>query len=140
MFAFFAFFLVYTVTATAEEAAFWPKLVCTVGMALSAVNVAIYGTKWMKEKDSLPVFPLTGAQTVRALLLTVIMMVWVFCLEKLGFLTASVLSVLVIILIFEPVKDKKHIIRDVIAGIIFSFILYELFTLLGVHFPAGILM
>jgi len=44
------------------------------------------------------------------------------------------------ILIFEPVKDKKHIVRDIIATIFFSVFLFAMFSLLGIRFPRGILI
>jgi len=136
---FFAFFYAYTMR-TAEEAAFWPKLICIAGMALSAANAAISGMKWMKEKDAMPILPLTAAQTKRALILTAIAVVWIFLLEILGFLSASMLATIVIVLYFEPIKDKRHIIRDLVAGVVFSIVLYMMFTLLGIHFPKGILI
>ena len=46
----------------------------------------------------------------------------------------------ILVLVFEPVKDRKHILRDIVITLIFSGLIYGLFALLGVHFPKGLLI
>lgn len=139
LFAFFAFFYAYALQLN-PDATFWPKVICVTGMVLSAVNTAMAGLKWKKEQDQEAVFPLTMAQLKRAAVLTLILAAWIFILPHLGFLVTATLATGVIVLLFEPQKDKKNIIRDVIVTLVFSIVLYSMFALLGINFPKGILI
>ena len=51
-----------------------------------------------------------------------------------------ILATLAVVLFFEPKRDKAHVIRDVVVTLIFSVVIYQLFALLGVHFPKGLLL
>ena len=137
--AFFVFFYVQA-QALKESAGYWPKIICVVGAVLSVANAAVAGVKWSQEKDAAAVFPLKLPQIKNSLILLGVAIVWVFCIPRIGYLVSSVLATGAIVLLFEPVKDKKHIIRDVVVTLIFSALIYALFALLGVHFPSGLLI
>ena len=109
-------------------------------MALSAANIVISGVKWQKERDQATVFPLNSGQIKRGIILAFIAALWIFAIPRVGFLSSSMLFTGITILIFEPVKDKKHIVRDIIATIFFSVFLFAMFSLLGIRFPRGILI
>ena len=74
------------------------------------------------------------------MILLAVILVWVLLMERLGFLTASILCTIALCLLYEPERTKKHYIRDVIVAVVFSAVLYELFVLLGIHFPKGLLI
>lgn len=137
-----AFFAVFYFVAgeLKSSAAFWPRFVCMIGMMLSAANTVLSGIKWMKDTDQATVFPLTGAQIKRGAILTVMAVAWIFAIPRLGFLVSALLFSCVIALVFEPVKDRKRIIRDVVTTLAFSVLLYLMFSLLGIHFPKGLLI
>ncbi len=137
--AFFALFYVSSLQLQ-PAAALWPKIICLTGMALSAANIVISGVKWQKERDQAAVFPLDPGQIKRGLILTVVAAVWIFTIPRIGFLISSTVFTGIIVLIFEPVKDKKHIVRDIIVTILFSVFLFAMFSLLGIRFPRGILI
>ena len=132
--AFFILFYVYSLQLQ-PAAALWPKFICVTGMALSAANIVISGVKWQKERDQATVFPLNSGQIKRGIILA-----FIVAIPRVGFLSSSMLFTGITILIFEPVKDKKHIVRDIIATIFFSVFLFAMFSLLGIRFPRGILI
>lgn len=125
-----------------EGAAYWPQLICIVGAVLSLLNAAFAGVGWYRERGEAQaaVFPLSARQLVRSLLLLALAAVWVFAVPYLGYLVSSVLATCAVVLVFEPVRDKKHVIRDVVVTLIFSLVMYQLFSLLGVHFPKGLFL
>ena len=139
MLAFFAFFFIQS-QSLKESAAYWPRLICVVGAVLSAANAALSGMKWAREMDAAAVFPLSAAQIINSLILLGVAVVWLFCIPRVGYLVSSTLATGALVLVFEPVKDRKHIIRDVVITLIFSVLIYALFALLGVHFPSGLLI
>lgn len=135
------FILFYACSLQLQPAAtLWPKIICVVGMALSAANVVISGVKWKQEQDRTAVFPLNAGQIKRGLILTVLTAIWIFVLPRVGFLVSSTVFTAIIVLIFEPIKDKKHFIRDIVVTIIFAVFLFTMFSLLGIRFPRGILI
>lgn len=136
---FFLFFYVYS-SSSNTGASYWPKLICVVGMVFSALNAAIAGIQWRKQKNQGSAFPLSLPQFKRFSLLLCIAAAWIVFISYTGYLATSILATGVIVLVFEPVKDKRHIIRDVVVTLIFSFVIYQLFALLGVHFPKGLLL
>lgn len=137
--AFFAFFF-WQAQALKQSAAYWPKLICIVGIALSLANALIAGIKWTKEKDREGVFPLNKKQLLNSLILLAVAACWMFCIPRIGYLVSSFTATCILVLVFEPIKDRKHIVRDVIVTLIFSGLIYGLFALLGVHFPKGLLI
>ncbi len=138
MMACFLFFHFYSVRL-ASSAAYWPKLICTIGIALSSLSALVSGLKWRTEKNAEKLFPLTSAQAKRALLIIAVMIVWMFAMSWIGYLLSSILATGVIILAFEPVKNKKNIIIDGLVTLAFSITMYLTFTLLGVRFPEQLL-
>lgn len=138
VFLIFGFFL-YLSGDYSKQASFWPTLICEVGMGISLIQVVISAMKMKNDEPGTPVFPLNKNQSVRALILGVIVSVWIFAIPRIGYIIASIAATILVVLIFEPIRDKKRLIIDVIVTIIFSVVMYKLFSALGVHFPLGIL-
>ena len=137
--AFFVLFYVYS-QQLQPAAALWPQTICTIGMVLSAANVIISGVKWKKEQNQISVFPLNFEQVKRGLVLIVLTAVWILAIRNIGFLVSSTVFTGIIVLFFEPQKDQRHMIRDIIVTIAFSVLLFALFSLLGIRFPQGLLI
>ena len=136
--AFFIFFYVYS-TRLASSAAYWPQLICVIGIALSSFSALVTGLKWRKEKDAGKLLPLSMLQAKRALLITVVLVLWMFAMRFLGYLVSSSLATGIIIVAFEPVKNKRNITIDILVTLTFSIVMYLTFTLLGVRFPEHLL-
>lgn len=137
--ALFAFFF-WKAMSLKASAAYWPKLICVVGMVLSFINALVAGVKWAKEKDGVSIFPLNRKQIINSLILLVVAVVWVYSIPRIGYLVSSFVATCILVLVFEPVKDWKHLVRDVAITLVFSGLIYGLFALLGVHFPKGLLI
>lgn len=135
------FFFLLQCNALTETAAYWPRMICIVGLVLAGLEIAIEGFKWSKaagEQEAL--FPLNGAQAKRALILLGLLLLWIAGLTTIGFLVSSVLALCAISIIFDPDKSKKSILRNVIVCVIFGMIIYFTFKFLGIHFPRTLLM
>lgn len=137
--AFFLFFYIQALQLKAG-ASYWPKLICIAGAVLSAANAAIAGVQWARTREDSRVFPLSPAQFKNFLILLAVSLVWIFLIPRLGYLVTSVLATGAIVLVFEPARDRKHIVRDAIVTLIFAAVIYGLFSLLGIHFPKGLLI
>ena len=127
--AVFAFFLIQCASLSAS-AAYWPRIICIVGLSLSVLEIVLEGIKWSKaaaKQEKL--WPLSAAQTKRSLILLGILVLWI-----LG------LALCAIALVFEPIRDKKHIILDIIVCAVFGVVFYFTFQLLGIHFPDALLI
>ena len=98
------------------------------------------GVQWARTREDGKVLPLSLPQLKNVLILLAISGVWIFLIPRLGYLVISVLATGAIVLAFEPIKDGRHIVRDIIITLIFAVLIYGLFTLLGIHFPKGLLM
>lgn len=110
------------------------------GGVLSAANAAVAGVQWQKSRDNATLFPLSAPQLKRSVLLLLVAVVWVSLVPIVGYLVTSTVATLAVVLFFEPKRDKFHLIRDVIVTLVFSVVIYQLFALLGVHFPKGLLL
>lgn len=132
----------FSAAQLSPSAALWPKAVCAAGAAFSLGNAGVSAFKWSRDRESgkVSAFPLSKAQLLRSVILLAVILVWVLLMERLGFLTASILCTIALCLLYEPERTKKHYIRDVIVAVVFSAVLYELFVLLGIHFPKGLLI
>ncbi len=135
----FAFFYVYVLQLKAE-AKYWPELICIAGAALSLLNALLAGLKWHREKDGGKVFPGTKDEVLRSLMLLGVTALWIFLIPRLGYLVSTVLATAGLVWIFEPQKSKQTLLRDMIATAVFTGAVFGLFSLLGVHFPKGILI
>lgn len=136
----FLFFL-FQCNALSETAAYWPRMICIVGLVLAGLEIVTEGYKWSKtagEQEKL--FPLNGAQTKRGAILLGFLILWIAGLTTLGFLVSSVLALCAIAIAFDPDKSKKNILRDIIVCVIFGIIFYFTFKFLGIHFPKTLLM
>ena len=134
--AFFVLFYLYS-QQLQPAAALWPQTICTIGIVLSAANIVLSGVKWKKEHDQVSVFPLNAAQVKRGLILIVLTVIWIFTIRNIGFLVSSTVFTCIIVLIFEPQKDQKHLIRDIIVTILFCVLLFSLFSTWGFASPGA---
>lgn len=124
-----------------ETAAYWPRIICVVGLILAGLEIALEGVKWSKtagEQEKLWV--LNASQTKNSLILLGILVLWIAGLATIGFLISSILALCVIALVFDPQKSRKNLICDVVICIMFGLIFYFLFKFLGIHFPRALLM
>lgn len=138
---FFIYFYVLCGTLM-EISALWPKLVCIAGIIFSTIQIilAIRDMKKKKVTKQMAWLPLTKPQYRRAAMASVIVIVWAVCLAPVGFLVSSIIALLTIFFVYEPYKDKKHLITSTIVAVVFSSTLYVLFRCLGVFFPDGLLI
>lgn len=138
--AVFAFFL-YQCAALSVSAAYWPRMICIVGLTLSVIEIVMEGIKWKKTAgDQEKLWVLTADQTKRGAILLGVLILWIIGLDTLGFLVSSILALCVIAVIFDPHRTKKNIIRDVVACVVVGVAIYVLFGYLGIHFPKALLM
>ncbi|EOS64357.1 MULTISPECIES: tripartite tricarboxylate transporter TctB family protein [unclassified Anaerotruncus] len=138
--AIFLFFL-FQCNSLSETAAYWPRMICVVGLVLSVLETVLEGIKWVKTAgDQEKLWPLTGEQTKRSLILLGLLVLWIAGLTTIGFLVSSIVALCAIAIIFEPVKDKKHLIRDIVVCVLFGILFYITFKFLGIHFPRALLI
>lgn len=138
--AIFLFFF-FQCSSLTEAAAQWPRIICVVGLVLSIAEAALEGVKWSKAVGQQEkMWPLSAGQTKRSLILLGLLILWIAGLTTIGFLVSSVVALCAIAVIFEPIKDKKHLIRDVVVCVIFGIIFYVTFKFLGIHFPRALLL
>lgn len=138
--AIFLFFL-FQCNSLSETAAYWPRMICVVGLVLSVLETVLEGIKWVKTAgDQEKLWPLTGEQTKRSLILLGLLVLWIAGLTTIGFLVSSIVALCAIAIIFEPVKDKKHLIRDIVVCVLFGTLFYITFKFLGIHFPRALLI
>lgn len=138
--AVFLFFF-FQCSALTETAAQWPRMICTVGLLLSILEAVLEGVKWSKTTGQQEkMWPLSGEQTKRSLILLGLLILWIAGLTTIGFLVSSVVALCVIAIVFEPIRDKKHLIRDIVVCVIFGIIFYVTFKFLGIHFPRALLL
>lgn len=138
--AVFLFFF-FQCNSLSETAAYWPRIICIVGLILAGLEIVLEGIKWSKtagEQESLWV--LSPEQTKNSLILLGLLILWIAGLTTVGFLVSSVLALCVIAVVFDPQKNLKHLIRDVVVCVIFGVLFYFLFKFLGIHFPRALLM
>ena len=141
--AIFAFFLVQC-NKLSVTAAYWPRIICIVGLALAALELLLEGIKWCKKakggEKQKALWPLNREQTLRSLILLGVMVLWIMGLKWIGFMVSSAVALAAIAVVFEPVKTRNHILRDVLIGAGFAVLFYFVFKLLGIHFPKTLLM
>lgn len=138
--AIFLFFL-FQCNSLSETAAYWPRMICVVGLVLSVLETVLEGIKWVKTAgDQEKLWPLTGEQTKRSLILLGLLVLWIAGLTTIGFLVSSIVALCAIAIIFEPVKDTKHLIRDIVVCVLFGILFYITFKFLGIHFPRALLI
>lgn len=138
--AVFLFFF-FQCNSLSETAAYWPRIICIVGLVLAGLEIVLEGIKWSKtagEQESLWV--LTPEQTKNSLILLGLLILWIAGLTTIGFLVSSVLALCAIAVVFDPQKSRKHLIRDVVVCVIFGLLFYFVFKFLGIHFPRALLM
>ena len=138
--AVFLFFL-FQCGALSETAAYWPRMICIVGLALSTLEIALEGSKWYRTQNSQErLWALNLEQTKRGLILLGVLILWCLGLNTIGFLVTSLAALCAVALYFEPIKSRRHVIRDIAACLIIGVIVYVMFGYLGVHFPRALLI
>lgn len=135
--AFFAVFYALS-QGLSVEGGYWPKLACVLGGALSALNALIGCIQMRREGRSLPLFPLSIVQLKRSLTVVTVIALWLAAVPVIGYLVSSLAATLALVLIFEPQRDKKRLICDVVVTIAFSVAIYKLFGVLEVYFPESL--
>ena len=138
--AVFAFFLLQC-NALSTAAAYWPRIICIVGLVLSGLEILLEGIKWNHNTEKQEkLWVLTPQQTKNSILLLGLLILWIAGLTSIGFLVSSAAALCTISIVFEPNKSKKKIIRNLIVCVVFAVIFYSLFKFLGIHFPKALLM
>ena len=135
--AFFAFFYVMS-GELSSGGSYWPRLICILGGTLAALNALSSALK-MRKEVAVPLFPLTGAQLKRGVAAVALVALWLAAVPLVGYLVASLAVTLALVLLFEPLRDKRHVLRDVIITVVFSLAIYKLFSMLDVYFPESLL-
>lgn len=138
--AVFTFFLLQC-NALSTAAAYWPRIICIVGLILSGLEILLEGIKWNRNTEKQEkLWVLTPQQTKNSILLLGLLILWIAGLTSIGFLVSSAAALCAISIVFEPNKSKKKIIRNLIVCVVFAVIFYSLFKFLGIHFPKALLM
>ena len=138
--AIFAFFL-FQCNSLSVAAAYWPRIICIVGLVLSGLEILLECIKWSRNTDNqAKLWVLTPQQTKNSIILLCLLILWIAGLTTIGFLVCSAAALCAISIVFEPTKSKKKIIRNLIVCVIFAVIFYSLFKFLGIHFPKALLM
>jgi len=125
----------------AESAAYWPRMICIIGLTLSFIGITRCGVALFKEKKNTreSMFVLNKVQAKRAAVLLITMILWIILIKPLGFLVSSFFAVNFIVIYFETLKSRKKILLDLGITSILVVGMYFLFVMLGVRFPLGIL-
>ena len=138
--AIFIFFL-FQSQMLSDSAAYWPTIICSVGLVLSFLEIVLEGIKWRRAADSQEkFFPLTWEQTKHGLVVLGVLILWVVGLSTIGFLVTSLAALCAIAVWFDPHKTKKNIIRDVVVCLVIGIVVYVMFGYLGVNFPRALLI
>lgn len=138
-FALFFLFFFYLDLQMGEDASYWPGIICKIGFVLSIASAVISGMKW-KASEGEVLFPFHSMQLKRLGIASLILIFWCFGMQIVGFLTCSAVCMALIGVLFEPVREKACILRDVVVAIVFAVGMYALFTALGIQFPKGFLI
>lgn len=138
--AVFIFFLIQC-NSLSTTAAYWPRMVCIVGLILSCLEIALEGYKWYRTAGAQEkLFPLNGAQTRRALILFGVLFLWCLGLSTLGFLVSSILAMCAIAVYFDPHKTRRNVLRDIAVCLVLGVLVYYMFGYLEVHYPRALLI
>lgn len=140
---FFAYFY-FASSALKESAALWPRTVSAIGLVFSLSSVCISALGLIKQNKTQQGgetwLPFHRTQLLRSAAVVVILIIWTLLLKPVGFMTCSVTALCGLFLLFEQTRTTKHILRDLVVAASFGVGIYWLFRLLGVSFPAGLLM
>ena len=139
VFAVFFLFFLYLDVQMGEEGSYWPGIVCKLGLTLSLLSSVVSGFKWKAEAGE-ALLPFNGRQRKRLFLALALLVLWVFCLDTVGFLASSIVYMVLLGIIYEPVKTRGNLIRDGIVAVVFAVGMFALFGALGINFPRGFLI
>ena len=136
----FAFLAVNSMPA---EAKMWPQFICTLGLICCA---ALCVKSWfaMKKAPEDPQKTAGGISkdvVIRAVTVVVIVAVWIFAMDILGFIVTSSLALLAMMSVPGKPESPKQFIEYIVLSVVFSVILWLTFgKLLGAKLPAGFLI
>lgn len=134
----FISFLVYS-NSLDTRAAYWPRFISIIGIALSfLLSITSYISSKKEENKNFLVF--SKSQLIRISVLFLVLIAWIVGIKTLGFLTSSLIVVVFVNVFYEPFKNKKNIIRDIVTALLFVLGMYMLFKVLGIRFPKGFLI
>lgn len=131
--------------ALKTEAALWPNMICAVGAVLSVAQLIGAAIKYKKLPEEAP---LTAEQkkaahdkTIHAIIVVAIVAMWIFLLDKVGFIVVSSLGTLALMCVTYRPQTKKEWALYVGISIALSIILWFGFgQLLGARLPSGFLI
>ena len=127
------------------EAALWPNLICVLGTMLSIAQFIVATIKYKKlPKENAPTAEQKKAahdKMIHALIVVVVVALWIFLLDKVGFIVVSCFGTLALMCItYRPKTVKEWALYAGIA-IAMSVILWFGFgRLLGARLPSGFLI
>lgn len=135
------FFVMLWCGSLPESAAYWPRMICIIGLTLSLIGIIRCGIVLIKERNMTRerILVLDKVQAKRAAVLLSIMIIWIALIKILGFLVSSFFAVNLIVLYFEATKSPRKLIIDFGISSVLVIGMYFLFVVLGVRFPLGIL-
>ena len=138
--AVFGYFL-YQCGFLKVSAAYWPRLICTAGLGLSALECPLSALRWGRERESQKsLAPLSPRQAGRFALTAGVMVLWILGLKTVGFLVSSVAAMSVLSCLFEMTRDRKHLVRNVLVCAAVGILFYAVFSYLGIRFPKALLI
>lgn len=137
-----AYFLCREIKA---EAAIWPNMICAVGSVLSVVQLLDAALKYKKLPEEAP---LTEEQkkaarekNLHAIEVVIIVALWIFLLDKVGFIVVSSVGTLALMCVTYRPQSKKEWTLYVGVSVVLSVVLWFGFgTLLGARLPSGLLI
>lgn len=135
---FFLFFL-YLDLQMGKDASYWPGMISKIGFVLSIASAAVSALKWRAAEGEV-LFPFHAMQLKRLAIASLILFFWCFGMRIIGFLVCSAVCMTLVGILFEPVREKKNLIRDVVTAVVFAAGMYALFSDLGIQFPKGFLI
>ena len=138
----FAYFMCKELKA---EAALWPNMICAVGSVLSIGQLINAVIKYKKLPEEAP---LTAEQkkaahdkTIHAIIVVVIVALWIFLLNKVGFIVVSSIGTLALMCVTYRPQTKKEWAMYIGISVVLSIILWFGFgKLLGARLPSGFLV
>ncbi len=147
----FAFFLsssrhIQVMIASSVDAKFFPIVICSVGIVLCAINVAlgiVRGNKLRSEESEQTAVGQASASersaAVKSALSIVSIIVYLVLIEPLGFILASALYLFVQIMLLSE-RGKRHPIIYVVIAVAVSAVCYLFFrNIFYLMLPSGIL-
>jgi len=139
VFGFFAAACLFTVTTVAGDARLFPVIACILGMVFAA---ALFIHTCINEKLGVPVAQaskITRAETVKVVMAFVMILVYSILISVIGWVTATVLFMVLFSLYFGSQEQKK--IKTTVICLVTVAVLYILFAVaMNTVLPKGLLI